>query len=300
MKTQTKSLQCFISAPGGTDLSQLLQVLREHDIRVLDPDKFAPGAVKFTEKIIASIEQSDLVIAVLGAATSSANVLFELGCAFALGKQTLVIAPQDYEIPSDIRDSLYIRATPDNQEAINFAIDQILSAPYPEETHESRLTDESKPLGQLADDLLHRLTDPGEVLLERDVANIVGNILEASGFRYRMESTYSNIRPDLVVWMDELEPYFGNPILIEVKRQINSPDQAKYVAEQAMRYTSLSGVPTVIVFADQISPAAMSMIARYPNLYFFDLREILARLRKASLGQIIRKERNSRFHGRLQ
>jgi nucleoside 2-deoxyribosyltransferase len=299
MKTQTKPLQCFISAPGGTNLSQLLQVLREHDIRVLDPDKFAPGAVKFTEKIIASIEQSDLVIAVLGTATSSANVLFELGCAFALGKQTLVIAPQDYEIPSDIRDSLYIRATPDNQEAINFAIEQILSASYQEETRKSRLTDKSKPLGQLADDLLHRLTDSGEVFLEEDLANIVGNMLEASGCRpYRMESSHSNIRPDLVVWMDELEPYFGNPILIEVKRQINSPDQAKYVAEQTIRYTSLSGIPTVIIFADQISPAAIDMIARYPNLYFFDLRKFLARLREESFGQVIRKERNSRFHGR--
>jgi predicted nucleotide-binding protein len=91
---------------------------------------------------------ADLVIAVLGTAASSANVLFELGCASALGKQALVIVPEGYEIPSDIKDLLYIRTTPNNRQAINFALAQILNAPHQEKNHKDRLSDKSKPLGK--------------------------------------------------------------------------------------------------------------------------------------------------------
>jgi hypothetical protein len=117
-------------------------------------------------------------------------------------------------------------------------------------------------------------------------------MLEASGVETRREPKYQNFYPDFAVWIDELEPYFGNPILIEVKRQIHTDRQAKYVVEQVLHYISLSNVRAVIVFAAQISSEAMKVASSYPNLYFFDLHE--------SLGQIIRNERNARFHGRLR
>lgn len=184
LTTQTRQVRCFVSAPAGTDLSQLLEALKENDIQVLDPAIFALGAVKITDKIIDGISHADLVIAVLGTAASSANVLFELGCASALGKQALVIVTEGYEIPSDIKDLLYIRTTPNNREAINFALDQILNAPHQEKTHKARLTDNSKPLGRLADDLLNCLNSLGEIPHESEVQNIVREMLEASGVHF--------------------------------------------------------------------------------------------------------------------
>ncbi len=298
--TQVRQLRGFVSAPAGTDLSQLLEALEENNIHILDPAKFAPGAVKITDKIIDGISHADLVIAVLGRATSSGNVLFELGCASALGKTTLVIVPEGYEIPSDIKDLVYIRTTPNNREAVSFALEQILNAPEQETSQKARLLDKSKPLGSLADDLLKRLESLGETPFERNVEDIVREMLEASGVATRMQPKYSEIRFDFAVWIDELEPYFGNPILIEVKRQLNTARQAKYVVEQLLHYMSLSNVMTVIIFAAQISSEAMKVASSYPNLYFFDLHEFLKRLRQESLGQIIRNERNARVHGRLR
>ncbi len=164
--TQTRQLRCFLSVPAGTDLSGLLEALQENDIHLLDPARFAPGTVKITDKIIDGINRSDLVIGILGTATSSANVLFELGCASALGKQVLVIVPEGYEIPSDIKDLLYIRTNPNNREAISFAIEQILNAPRQEKTSNERLLDKTKPLGSVADDLLNRLCSVSPKLVQ--------------------------------------------------------------------------------------------------------------------------------------
>lgn len=295
--TQTRQLRCFVSAPAGTDLSGLLEALQENDIHLLDPNQFAPGAVKITDKIIDGINHADLVIAILGTAASSANVLFELGCASALGKQVLVIVPEGYEIPSDIKDLLYIRATPNNREAINFAIEQILNAPHQAKNSKERLLDKSKPLGSVADDLLNRLKSFGETPLERDIQDIVRSMLVASGVLNRTPQN-SDTRPDFAVWVDELEPYFGNPILIEVSKLLSTTTQAKYLVEQVLHHLSLSHAAVAIIFAPQISFDVTKFVSSYPNLYFFALDEFLKRLREESLGQIIRNERNARFHGR--
>jgi hypothetical protein len=298
--TQVKQLRGFVSAPAGTDLSQLLEALKENNIHILDPARFAPGAVKITDKIIDGISNADLVIAVLGTATSSGNVLFELGCASALGKKTLVIIPEGYEIPSDIKDLVYIRTPPNNLEAINFALEQVIHAPEPETNQKARLLDKTKPLGGLADDLLKQLDSLVETSSEQNVEYIVREMLEASGVETRTQPKYQKFYPDFAVWIDELEPYFGNPILIEVKRQIDTDRQAEHVVEKVLHYMSLSDVRAVIIFATQISSEAMKVASSYPNLYFFALPDFLKRLRKESLGQIIRNERNARVHGRIR
>lgn len=292
MTTQVRQLRGFLSAPAGTDLTQLLDALKENNIHILDPAKFAPGAVKITDKLIDSINHADLIIAVLGTANSSGNVLFELGCASALGKKSLVIVPESYEIPSDVKDLVYIRTTPDNREAVSFAIEQILNAPE-QESQKTRLLDSSKPLGNLADELLKQLEN-----FDAAVEEIVREMLEASGVETRIQPKYPEFQPDFAVWIDELEPYFGNPILIEVKEQLHNARQVNYAVGQVLRYMSSSNVMTVIIFAAQISAEAVKIISAYPNLYFFDLRIFLKRLRQESLGQIIRNERNARVHGR--
>ena len=117
-------------------------------------------------------------------------------------------------------------------------------------------------------------------------------ILRASGLSFKSDQRYpstENIRPDLVVWIDELEPYFGNPILIEVKKQIISSKDARATIQQVL----------VIVLASEISPDALEIIASEPDLYFFELPQILDRLQNESFSQIIVKERNARVHGRL-
>jgi hypothetical protein len=85
--------------------------------------------------------------------------------------------------------------------------------------------------------------------------------------------------------------------LIEIKGKLHTAGQAKYAVDQALRYMSLSNARTVIIFAAQISAEAMQFISSYPNLYFFDIHDVLKRLREESLGQIIRNERNARVHG---
>ena len=138
--------------------------------------------------------------------------------------------------------------------------------------------------------------------MEREIIALVTEILKASGLSFKSDQRYpsaKNISPDLVVWIDELEPYFGNPILIEVKKRIISNEDANKTIQQVLNYLSVSHLKSVIVLASEISPSALKIIASEPDLYFFELPQILDRLQHESFSRIIGKERNARVHGRL-
>jgi hypothetical protein len=122
---------CFVSAPAGIPLEVLRESLLAHDMRPLIPRELSAGTDWATE-LQRELAQADLVIGILPTGQQSGWVLFELGQAWALGRRILVIAPPGSEpIPSTLQRLLVLRVTPDNRQAIDFALDQWLSAPPP-------------------------------------------------------------------------------------------------------------------------------------------------------------------------
>lgn len=295
----TEYLNCFVSSPVGTDLSSLLSIIEENNIHVLNPNEFAPGAVQITEKLIDGIERADLIVGVLGSRNSDANVMYELGYATALEKRILIIADDESEIPSDIQGLVRIKSSLDNKEAIEFALQQIIYAPIPEKKARKVLPAKTKPLKQKSDLFLEELSKLSLACSERKVEDLVREILAASGVTIISEQKYKDIRPDFAVWIDELEPYFGNPILIEVKGSLD-PSKAKYALEQSLHYMSLSKVRAVLIFSQNLPLEVIQEIPKSPFVYFFDLHQLIQSLREQSLGEIIRNRRNSIVHGRIE
>jgi hypothetical protein len=297
MIVKAKQLNGFVSAPAGTNLAEILAALRENNIHILDLAKFAPGSVKITDKLIESIRHADLVIGVLGPMASSGNVLFELGCASALDKKILIIVPNGYEIPIDLKNFLFIRTPLDNPEAIGFALDQLLHAPEQQITNLNLLHNSTTPLGPVAVDLLQRLPDLNRKTSDLGLQAIVEEMLEASGVRTQVKPKYNQPTsyPNWVVWIDELEPYFSNPILITVEETILT-EQDDFL-QHINNHLSTSHVRTIIVFAMQISTGVKEKLSSASGLYCFDIHEVLKHLSHKSIGEIIRDERNARVHG---
>jgi TIR domain len=141
---------CFITAPAGTNLDVLTDALRRRDIRVVGPKAIPLGTAWETE-ISDLLTSADLTIGVLTRSRQSDWVLFELGQAWGRGKMVLLFAPPDSaHVPLTLRRFLTVRANLSNQEAIEFALDQILAAPEPTPLP-NRPAKEKAPLGASAD-----------------------------------------------------------------------------------------------------------------------------------------------------
>ena len=107
----------------------LRATLESRGLRVLVPQDLAAGS-DWASEIQKQLSQADIVIGVLTAERQSPWVLFELGQASALGRRiVLITSPKSDPIPFALHQVLVLRIDLDNQDAIGFALDQVLSAP---------------------------------------------------------------------------------------------------------------------------------------------------------------------------
>src|SRR5207247_912065 len=104
------------------------------------------------------VEESDVVVGVIGESGTGGNVLFELGMASALNKPLLLLVPQDY--PSDLTPPSGIpclRTDLANENALRFGVQQVLSLAPRKTVFETRGKAETQPIGPLADKLIQEL-----------------------------------------------------------------------------------------------------------------------------------------------
>ncbi|NKW71782.1 TIR domain-containing protein [Rhodobacteraceae bacterium R_SAG10] len=87
---QSSNSKVYISAPSGTDVSHLKDVLTQKGLDILDfRDEFASGE-RWLNTMANLIRHADIVIAVLGD-DANQNVMFELGFSASLNKKIVMI-----------------------------------------------------------------------------------------------------------------------------------------------------------------------------------------------------------------
>ena len=95
--------RCFIAAHPKTNLDTIRAILAERGIEATASYERPWIGARPLDTIMALIEDTDIVIAILDEPTNSANVLFEIGYAFARDKKIMVIQPPRIgSIPSDL------------------------------------------------------------------------------------------------------------------------------------------------------------------------------------------------------
>jgi len=284
---------CFITAPAGTNLAVLTGALRQRDIRVVGPEGIPIGAAWETE-ISNLLTSADLIIGVLTRARRSDWVLFELGQAWGQGKTILLFAPPDSaHVPSTLRRFLTVRANVSNQEAVEFALDQILAAPEPTSTP-TLPAKEKAPLGVSADHYLQGSVALFASVNPLELESLVAKALREAGVDVLARSQVQDRGADLAIWSDELQPFVGNPLLIEIKTALATPMSAVRASEKLSKYvTSSGGMWGLLLYG--IGPDKLGSLP--PNVLAMPIETLFLKLRTESFDQIVRELRNRRVHG---
>jgi len=290
--------KCYISAPHGVPLKNIKSILNGKGIDLINPSEFYQGGFSILEKTSDAIADADLFIAILDKSRSNANTLFELGLAYAKNKMILVLVPSGMSIPSDISELLYIKAGVDNIEAIDFALDQLLSAPKTgRRTKKSNILS-SQPLGPKANNLLSKINKFGENIPEHELANIVKNMLEASQVSVIAQPKINVKRGDLAIWSEELEPILDNPILIEIKSQIDNKQQLNRISDQIENYLKNNNTRfALLLYLGDLPQNEVQSNIRSPYIISFQLQDLLKKLNNNSFGDVVRTTRNVLAHG---
>jgi len=212
--------KAFLSAPPTVDTSVLRRAMEERGIVPFELDEVAAAGRSIPELLEDCLKRADFVVAVVGGGKAKDNVLFELGFDMALKKRILAIVSPEADLP--LSGILSLRTLPDNREAVEFGLDQILKAPEPRRKGIRK----TKPLGPLADKLLDRIRASKEPLRQQDLEQILRAVIQGSGIDSAYYASERMVTPiagaDMAIWSDDFEPWVGNPLLIELKSHLRS------------------------------------------------------------------------------
>ncbi len=185
-----------------------------------------------------------------------------------------------------------------NRQALDFALEQFLSAPADHQPEKTRKPFERKALGAQADLLLERLERWRQSGDEGALETIVSDALRNAGTDMVVASAEGDRGADLAVWSDVLQPFVGNPLIIEIKARLLNKTSAKQAVEQLTSYLSSSGARWALLLYGEgpTSGGQLTGIAQ-PNVLVMSLRELLEALRMRAFPEVIRDLRNERVHG---
>lgn len=298
MNKETRSIKtCFVSAPAGTRLDTLRESLLAHGIRPLIPHDLVAGS-DWAGEIQRQLQEADLVVGVLSGSKNSSAVLFELGQASALGKRALLIASTKADlIPYSIQRFLVLRTSPNNREAIDFALDQLLSSPADTPTITKHQSFQGRGLGAESDELLARLATTLNAGDPYSFESLLAEAIRNSGIDVVVQSPDRDRGPDLAVWSDVLEPFVGNPLLIEMKLKVNEKHSADATFKQMNSFLSAANTRWgLLIYGSGPTPDDKLWKSCPPNILIMQARNLLDSLRTRGFPEVIRDLRNRRVH----
>ena len=273
----------------------------QRGIQVVVPDDLTPGS-NWSDWISRKIGEVDIVIGVLTSERRSQWVLFELGQAAALGRQIVLIAPPKFgAVPSHLKSFLILRASPKNRDAIEFALDQILASP--ERPYVSQPTPPlAEPaLGHRADQSIQYLRNALSTNDYRGLERVVADALRHSGAEIVSEASAAGEQrqADIAIWSDALQPFVGNPFLIEVKSRFRGISELRAAANQLFAaIVSRGGNWGLLLYGEGPEDLAEKAKGLPPTILVSSVGDLFEQLRFQSFPEVIRDLRNRRVHGR--
>lgn len=290
------NISVFIAAPAQTRLEVLKRELRRRGLNVFTAYDIQPATHSLADHINRAIKKADLIVGVVPE-TMTPNVFFELGIAHALEKPfLLLVSPKSGNIPSDLVGMLYVRADPDNVEAISFALDQCLNRLKTKPVRQGRSPKEGQPLGSKADHFISQLQRSAGTIRGAELESLVSEILRAAGVAAITQSPFPSKGADIAVWSDDLQPISGNPLLVEVKSTIRNKQQLLEAVEQVDRFRDKSGSRLALLLVNT-ALTALSAAPFAGGVLAMTIVDLVSHLRSKTFSETIRELRNQHVHG---
>ncbi|PZX50757.1 hypothetical protein LX76_03296 [Cereibacter changlensis] len=284
---------CFVTAPAGSELKVLIDALHRRGLKVVEP-RLPSSEGDLEHETAEALRAADLVIGVLTRERRSEWILFELGQAWALGKRILLFAPPtSIYLPTTLRRFMTVRTSVSNVEAVNFALDQLLASPEPVKVSEGK-TRQKRHLAEGSRNYLRYSLEAVGTADPRELEMLVAETLRQSGVDVLSESRPGDERADLAVWSDELQPFVGNPILVEIKSNLQTREAASRAGKQLASYVAAAGGLWGLLLYTK-GPDELKSLP--PNVLALPIERLFERLKEETFDDVVRDLRNRRVHG---
>ena len=290
----------FISAPFTVNTSYLVHAVEKRGLEAIRLNELSPGS-SISDLLRQSMDRASYVIAVVGEAPN-ADVWYELGIASAMGKPVLLLASHQGVIPIAASGLTYLKADPDNEMAIEFGLDQLLATPKKRTAPHPYGDRETHPIGASADRLLEMLERSREdgAVREAEIIDIIYLAIKESGVSSLAKESRGEGRGilDIAVWSSDFEPLIGNPLVIEVKKDVAGRKYLEGAIQQISAYLDENRSRYGLLLYLAAKPVVLYGASYDSRVVVMSVEEFISGLRDAGLADLLLRVRNDIAHVR--
>jgi len=287
--------EAYISAPSSFDTRPIRKAFEAKGVKTFSADQLELQGL-LSDVVHEGMRRADFVVAVVAPTPASDFVLYEMGFGRGMGKPVFVLLTEDMS-PSLLASSglPYFTYNPENPSALDFAVRQILVAPHHGKALPIAPLKRTKPIGKRAEELLSQLRKGPDHLPDQTLAEIIGQAIRESGVTSVVEP--GDVRPiDFVVWSEDLAPWVGNPLAIEIKQAVNGVSDLNLAVGRLMQAMSQGAMPWGL-FIYGTSRIDVANAIAVPNILSISAENFLEALRTMGFSDIVLGLRNQRVHG---
>ncbi len=288
--------KCYISAPSDFDLTKIELLLSKLNVDYHNFYDFSIGTT-FSDLISRKIRESDFIISIL--TSENANVLFELGVAEGMKKPVFILIDKDYKVPFFLEQKLFYQTNFTDTKLIELALSNFI-ADINTKTPTQRKIKEKKEFLSIdeTNDLIRHISHLRKEHREQDLFNLIKDIFSKLNIQNTSLSEAPRDRgADLIIRSKELTPYFGNPILVEVKSGSLSPQRLIETQDRLQGYISRTEAKGGIILYLDKAGRRFNLPTKNPYILCFDLEDFIFGISSDGLEKFLIKRRNEIAHG---
>jgi len=296
-KRRARPKKAYITGPRLSDTALVRRVLEAKGVTTFSPDELNLPSQNLTEVMREAMEQADLVVALIDSTKESNLVFYEVGVAQTLRKPVVVFLAKDASADTWVACGVpSFRFDPQQPTSLEFAIDQVLAVSHHGTKSRPAAEKQTHPIGKRADELLARLAQAGARLSASDFETLIVDTIRASGVPIVTTSDQPEKGVDLAVWSDDLFPWVGIPLLVQLKVRPAGPSDLTASAEVLRNALSSSGMlwGLLIYHGSRFDPSSVSAPL---NVLPLQAESFINELRTVGFGDLVRRLRNERVHG---
>lgn len=294
-------MKCYISAPANSDLSLINEMLDRLQIEYHNFYDFSVGS-SFSDLIKRKIRESDFVLALIS--ESNQNVLFELGVAQGLNKPMFLLVKKGVKLPFYLEDKLYYQTDWDRDtDLIELSLKNYIDdiSRKSSKRKSKSLSDKNLTIDE-TNDFIIKLRKLREESKEVDLTNLLLQVFDRLKINAVSELSADNrARVDIAVINEKLSPYFGNPLLFEIKSGNISPSKIESAEEQLKSYIELTDAKAgVLLYLDRENKRFDYGNKISPFILRFDIEDFILGIASDGFERYLIKTRNELVHGKIK
>jgi len=286
---------CFISAPFGFDLTLFKKIFDEHNITIID-QSFLKLGNSIPEEINKAINHSDLFCAIIPNNEKTSNIFFEIGLAYAKNKQILIFVEKNIELPIELKSFLYFTSNFENESTIRLSIESFLNFGNVKKEQKQKILEINE------NHQINIVEDQKEIdsKNEAEFELFIEKLFRTAGYLTKFQINYRDSRFDIALWIDKLENFFGNPIIIEVKSGYMSPQALNNCEDQLrQQILKIGGNLGIIIYKGKRRENFPELSKKVPLIIKFSSDELITLLKNDKFESEIIAQRNKIVHGNL-